>query len=99
MIVILRGASGVPQDPQSNGGDDVDARTRKLAGWAIAAIGAIIAILGAFAGPIGLGDDDFGPLQIAAVIIGVVVAAIGVAVTRWRPSVGEPTTTPSPSET
>jgi hypothetical protein len=77
----------------------VDARTRKLAGWAIAAIGAIIAILGALAGPIGLGDDDFGPLQIAAVIIGVVVAAIGVAVTRWRPSVGEPTTTPSPSET
>jgi hypothetical protein len=76
----------------------VDARTRKLVGWVIAAIGAIIAVLGGLAGPIGLGDDDFGPLQIAAVIIGVVVAAIGVALTRWRPSVGEPTTTaPSPS--
>ncbi|MGH9289673.1 MAG: hypothetical protein ACRD0V_15515 [Acidimicrobiales bacterium] len=77
----------------------MDARTRKIAGWVIAAIGAIIAILGALAGPIGLGDDDFGPLQIAAVIIGVVVAAVGVAMTRWRPSVAEPATIPSPSET
>jgi hypothetical protein len=76
----------------------VDARTRKLAGWVIAAIGAVIAFLGAFAGVIGIGDDDFGGLQIAAVIIGLVVAAIGVALTRWRPSVGEPTTaTPSES--
>jgi hypothetical protein len=77
----------------------VDAQTRKLVGWVIVAIGAIVALLGAFAGLIGLGDDDFGPLQIAAVIIGVVVAAIGVAVARWRPSVAEPTTSPSPSET
>jgi hypothetical protein len=78
----------------------VDARTRKLAGWAIAAIGAIIAVLGIFAGPFGLGDDDFGGLQIAAVVIGVVVAGIGVAVARWRPGprVVEPTTA-SPSET
>lgn len=76
----------------------MDARTRRLAGWVIAAIGVIIAVLGALAGPIGLGDDDFGPLQIAAVIIGVVVAGIGVALTRWAPSVAEPTT-PSPSET
>jgi hypothetical protein len=73
----------------------VDARTRKLVGWAIAAIGAIIAILGVFAGPIGLGDDDFGGLQIAATIIGIVVAAVGVAVARWRPRVGEPTTASS----
>ena len=78
----------------------VDARTRKLVGWAIVAIGAIIALVGALAGVIGLGDDDFGGLQIAAVIIGLVVAAIGVAMTRWRPSVAEPTTTTaSPSET
>ncbi len=86
----------------------MDARTRKLAGWVIAAIGAIIAFLGVFAGPLGLGDDAFGGLQIAAVIIGVVVAAIGVAMTRWGPGVAEPTTaepttaepTPaSPSET
>jgi hypothetical protein len=77
----------------------MDARTRKLVGWVIAAIGAIIVVVGVFAGPMGLGDDDFGGLQIAAVIIGLVVAAIGVGLTRWRPSVAEPTTTPSPSET
>ena len=76
----------------------VDARTRKLAGWVIAAIGAIIAFLGVFAGPIGLGDDDFGGLQIAAVIIGLVVAGIGVVVARSRPSVVEQTTA-TPSET
>jgi hypothetical protein len=66
----------------------VDARTRKLVGWVIAAVGVIIAFLGVFAGPLGLGDDDFGGLQIAAVIIGVVVAAAGVVLTRWSPSVG-----------
>ena len=84
----------------------MDARTRKLVGWVIAAVGAIIAVLGALAGPIGLGDDDFGGLQIAAVIIGVVVAAVGVGMTRWNPSVGSETpagpseaTTASPTET
>ena len=84
----------------------MDDRTRKLAGWVIAAAGAIIAILGALAGPLGLGDDDFGPLQIASVIIGVVVAAAGVVLTRWSPSAGGATaanpteaTTPSPTET
>ena len=76
----------------------MDARTRKLVGWVIAAIGAIIAVLGVFAGPIGLGDDDFGGLQIAAVIIGLVVAGIGVVVARSRPSVVEQTTA-TPSET
>jgi uncharacterized membrane protein YidH (DUF202 family) len=77
----------------------VDAQTRKLTGWVIVAIGVIVALLGALAGVIGLGDDDFGPIQIAAVIIGIVVAAIGYALTRWTPTVAEPTTTPSPSET
>ena len=77
----------------------MDAQTRKLVGWVIVAIGVIVALLGAFAGVIGIGDDDFGPLQIVAVIIGVVVAAIGYALTRWRPSVTGPTNTPSPSET
>ena len=76
----------------------VDARTRRLAGWVIAAIGAIITFLGVFAGPIGLGDDDFGGLQIAAVIIGLVVAGIGVVVARSRPNVVEQTTA-TPSET
>ena len=84
----------------------MDARTRKLVGWVIAAVGVIIAFLGVFAGPLGLGDDEFGGLQIAAVIIGVVVAAAGVVLTRWSPSVGGATTagpsdaTPaSPTET
>jgi hypothetical protein len=84
----------------------VDARTRKLVGWVIAAVGAIIAFLGAFAGVLGIGDDDFGGFQIAALIIGVVVAAAGVVLTRWSPSVGGATaagpseaTTAGPTET
>jgi hypothetical protein len=77
----------------------VDAQTRKLAGRVMVAIGVIVALVGALAGVIGLGDDDFGPLQIAGVILGVVLAALGVALTRWSPSAAEPTSTPSPSET
>lgn len=77
----------------------MDAQTRKTAGWVIVAIGVIVALVGALAGVIGLGDDDFGPLQIAAVIIGIVIAAIGFGLTRWTPTVAEPTTAPSPSET
>jgi len=75
----------------------MDAHTRRLAGWAAAAIGAIIVIVGVFAGPIGVGDSEFGVFQIAGIIIGVVVTAIGVAVALRRPSVGEPATA-SPSE-
>jgi hypothetical protein len=81
----------------------VDARTRKLAGWVIAAVGAIVAFLGVFAGPLGIGDDAFGGLQIAATIIGLVVAAAGVLLTRWNPRVGaaagpSEATTASPTE-
>jgi hypothetical protein len=84
----------------------VDARTRKLVGWVIAAVGAIIAFLGIFAGLLGIGDDDFGGLQIAALIIGLVVAAAGVLLTRWSSGVGGPAaagpseaTTAGPTET
>jgi hypothetical protein len=84
----------------------VDARTRKLVGWVITAVGAIIAFLGIFAGLLGIGDDDFGGLQITALIIGIVVAAVGVVLTRWSPGVGGATatgpseaTTASPTET
>jgi hypothetical protein len=84
----------------------VDARTRKLVGWVIVAVGAIVTFLGIFAGLLGIGDDDFGGLQIAAVIIGVVVAAVGVVLTRWTPGVGaanaagpSEATTASPTET
>jgi hypothetical protein len=76
----------------------MDAHTRKLAGWVTAAIGAIIVVVGVFAGPIGVGDSEFGGLQIAAIIIGVVVTAIGLAVALRRPGVAEPTTTAAPSE-
>jgi hypothetical protein len=75
----------------------VDARTRKLVGWTITAVGAIVAFLGIFAGLLGIGDDDFGGLQIAAVIIGVVVTAVGVVLTRWSPGVGAATAA-GPSE-
>jgi hypothetical protein len=84
----------------------VDARTRKLVGWVITAVGAIIAFLGIFAGVLGIGDDDFGGLQITAIIVGVVVAAVGVVLMRWSPGVGAATaagpsegTTASPTET
>ena len=77
----------------------VDARTRKLVGWVIAAIGAIIAILGAFAGPIGLGDDDFGGLQIAAVIIGRRRGRRRRGADALEPECRRATTTAGPSET
>lgn len=76
----------------------MDARTRKLVGWVIAAVGAIIAFLGIFAGVLGIGDDDFGGLQLTALIVGVVVAAVGVVLTRWSPGVGAATAA-GPSET
>jgi hypothetical protein len=64
----------------------VDAHTRKLAGWVIAAIGVVIAIVGALADQIGLGESDnggFGGRQVAAVIVGVVVALIGLGLAYW----------------
>jgi hypothetical protein len=73
----------------------MDARARKLAGWAIVAIGAIIVVVGALADQIGVGEDEgggFGGRQWAAVIVGLVVAAIGLAVALWRPGPREPTT-------
>jgi hypothetical protein len=79
---------------------NVDAHTRKLAGWGIAAIGAIVVIVGALADQIGLGESDgggFGGRQVAAVIVGLVVAAIGLGLALWRPGSGEPTTA-GPSE-
>jgi hypothetical protein len=78
----------------------VDARTRKLAGWVIAAIGVVIVIVGALADQIGVGESDggaFGGRQWAAVIVGLVVAAVGVAVALWRSGPRE-TTTASPTE-
>ena len=73
----------------------MDAHTRKLAGWVIVAIGAIIVLVGALADQIGVGEDEgggFGGRQVAAVIVGLVVAAVGLGLARWQPGSREPTT-------
>lgn len=60
----------------------MDPRTRKLAGWVVAAVGAAIVIVGAFADTLGLGGegpDDFGPKQIAVLVVGAVLAVGGLA--------------------
>jgi hypothetical protein len=62
---------------------DVDPRTRKLAGWVIAAVGAVILVVGALADTLGLGGegpDEFGAKQIAVLVAGLVVLAAGLAV-------------------
>ncbi|MGH9228100.1 MAG: hypothetical protein ACRD07_05095 [Acidimicrobiales bacterium] len=79
----------------------MDARTRKLAGWVIVAIGVIIAVVGALADQIGVGEDEgggFGGRQVAVLVVGLVIAAIGVAVALWRPGSREPTPTTSQPE-
>ena len=76
----------------------MDAHTRKLAGWAIAAIGVIVVAVGALADQIGLGGegpDKFAGKQVATVIVGLVIAAAGLAL--WPSGPREPTTA-GPSE-
>jgi hypothetical protein len=66
----------------------VDVRTRRLIGWVVAAVGAAIAIVGGLADQIGLGGegvDEFGSKQLAAVVVGVVLAVAGVGLALWRP--------------
>jgi hypothetical protein len=60
----------------------VDARTRKLAGWVIVAIGVVIALIGGLADQIGVGGDGaegVGGKQVAALIVGIVIALGGLA--------------------
>jgi hypothetical protein len=60
----------------------VDPRTRKLTGWVVAAVGAIVAVVGVLADTLGLGgegSDDFGPKQIIALVIGLVLIGAGLA--------------------
>jgi hypothetical protein len=62
----------------------VDERTRKLAGWVIVALGAVVAAVGALADTLGLGGegpDEFGGRQIIAIVVGVLIAAVGLALT------------------
>ncbi len=66
----------------------MDVRTRRLIGWVVAAVGAAIAIIGGLADQFGLGGegvDEFGSKQVAAVVVGVVLAIAGVGLALWRP--------------
>lgn len=73
----------------------MDARARSLVGWAIAAVGVVVAVVGAFADQFGLGGegpDEFGPQQVTAVVVGVVLIVVGVALALWRTARAGPTT-------
>lgn len=60
----------------------MDARTRKIGGGVIAVVGLAIAAVGIFADSFGLGGEgsEFGAKQIAALVVGLVVAALGLVV-------------------
>jgi hypothetical protein len=71
----------------------VDARTRRFVGWVVAAVGVVIAVLGGLADQIGLGGegpDEFGTKQVAALVVGLVLIAAGIALALWRPPHPEP---------
>lgn len=59
---------------------NVDAQTRRLVGFAIAAVGVVITFVGLLADQIGVGDEGFGPRQVIATIVGLVVLAAGLIV-------------------
>jgi hypothetical protein len=77
----------------------MDPRTRKLAGWVIVAVGLVVAAVGALADQLGLGGegpDQFGGKQVAALIVGLVIALAGLALVFWprgstEPGAGAPT--------
>jgi len=66
----------------------VDTRTRRLAGWLIVAVGAVIALVGALADKIGLGGggaDKFGGKQVAALVVGLVILVVGLVIALLPP--------------
>jgi hypothetical protein len=66
----------------------VDARTRRIAGWVVAAVGVAVAVVGGLADQVGLGGegpDEFGPKQVVALVVGIVLVALGLALVLWRP--------------
>jgi hypothetical protein len=66
----------------------VDARTRRMIGWAVAVVGAAVAVIGGLADQLGIGGDgadDFGPKQVAALVVGIVLVVGGLALALWRP--------------
>lgn len=69
------------------------ARNRRLVGWVVVIVGAAVAIVGGLADQLGLGGDgpdEFGPNQVAAVVVGIVLVAAGLALALW-PRRAEPT--------
>lgn len=64
------------------------ARNRRLVGWLVVAVGAVVAIVGGIADQVGLGGegpDKFGPNQVAAVVAGLVLVVAGLALALWPP--------------
>lgn len=62
------------------------ARNRRLVGWVVVVVGAAIAVVGGLADQLGLGGegpDKFGPSQVAAVVVGIVIIAAGLALALW----------------
>jgi hypothetical protein len=75
-------------DFPSGGGEPVDARTRRIAGAVVAAVGIVVAVVGGLADQVGLGGegpDKFGPKQVVALVVGIVLVAAGLALALWRP--------------
>lgn len=71
----------------------MDAHTRRLVGWVLAALGLVVAVVGGLADQLGLGGegpDEFGRQQVAAVAVGVVLIVVGLALALWRPGRHEP---------
>ena len=61
----------------------MDTRTRRLAGWLIVAVGAVVALIGVLADKLGLGGegaDKFGGKQVAALVAGLVIAVVGLVI-------------------
>jgi hypothetical protein len=71
----------------------VDANTRRIVGWVVVAVGVAVAVVGGLADQIGLGGDgpdEFGGKQVAALIVGLVIAAVGLALALWSRGEAEP---------
>jgi hypothetical protein len=57
----------------------------KTAGLVLVAAGVVLFVLSAFAEPLGLGNDDgFGLKQVAGMIVGGVIVALGLVLTYLR---------------
>ena len=56
---------------------------RKRLGWALAALGAILVVISAFAEPMGIGDGDgFGWKQTTGVVVGGAAVVLGLLLAR-----------------